>query len=168
MSNPRKSISTASDSTGEPEQLDLFGRRPMESVQSTKANLSHSLCDQIARATCASYSQLSDQFSKRLRNTLVHTCGETHISSFTSTCHEYLSGAATALNPLPLSTPLTFITSDRLALSSDWQIVQMDIDHVWRTLKESVDRTSAESNSDERSEQEEQRRSVESERTTAG
>jgi hypothetical protein len=87
-------------------------------------------------------------------------------ATFNSTV-EFIQGAATALNPLPPSTVhIGTLSSDRIALSSDWQVVQRDIDQVWQALSSA--QALVESASHERSQQQERQRSTEVERTDAG
>jgi hypothetical protein len=103
--------------------------------------------------------QPTRNLANRARNLLVHHCGEK--CPKVNPLFEYMFGAATALNPLPLSTPLTFLPSDRAALACDSRAVQRDIDQVWRAM--SLARTLAESISNERTERQERQRQTKSE-----
>ena len=48
-----------------------------------------------------------------------------------SSFHDYVAGAALALNPLPHVTVGTFATSDAAALHSDWVTTRTDLQNVW-------------------------------------
>jgi hypothetical protein len=52
--------------------------------------------------------------------------------------HDYLAGAALAINPLP-PTISTFYKSDVEALHSDWMSVWSDLDAVWTTRRRLYD-----------------------------
>jgi hypothetical protein len=140
----------------EPEQLELFQR-----YGPLGAALCHPVCNQIGEISCHTYAASpTTDLIDRVRNLLVHSCGTEQISGIASVLHEYMRGAALALNPLPLERPQTFLDSDRAALSSDWQVVQNDIDQVWHGI--ALARALAE-NTNERSEQQKRRQQPEAE-----
>jgi hypothetical protein len=144
----------------EPEQLDLFAH-----VLPTPTHVSHPVCHQISNAACHAYFQSpTNELINRVRNLLVHHCGEVRLSEASSAWRDYLYGASTALNPLPLSTTQTFLLSDRIALALDWQTVQSDVDQIWRAI--SIARNLAESGSNEQRGQ--QKREQDAERASVG
>jgi hypothetical protein len=148
--------------SSEPEQLELFQHHH----GSLGIALCRPVCNQIGNVACHTYAASpTDDFINRVRDLLVHSCGTEHLSKVASACHEYLTGAALALNPLPLSMPQTFLQSDRTALSSDWRVVQNDVEQVWHAIL--LARAFAESVSNERPEQQERRQQSEIERAEA-
>jgi hypothetical protein len=156
MAASKKSDLSSSHRIGEPEQPEIFGR-----LNPAEASVCRPVCENIASVVCHAYVQSPTRdLVNRMRKLLVHRCGEKHPKE--NPLFEYVFGAATALNPLPLSTPPTFLPSDRIALAFDSQAVRMDIDQVWRAI--SLARTLAESTSDERTEQQERQRQTEPER----
>ena len=144
----------------EPEQLDLFA--PIFPTAVCRP-----VCHQIGNAVCHAYLQApTNELIDSVRNLLMHRCGEVGLSEASSAWHDYLYGAATALNPLPLSTAQTFLPSDRITLAHDWQTVQSDIDQVWRAVL--MARDLVESGSDEQRGQQKREQDTEAERASAG
>jgi hypothetical protein len=156
MAASMKSDLSSSHRIGEPEQGEIFGR-----LKAAEASVCRPVCENIATTACHTYVQSpSRSLVNSVRNLLVHRCGEKHPK--VNPLFEHVFGAATALNPLPLSTPPTFLPSDRIALAFDSKAVRMDLDQVWRAI--SLARTLAESTSDERTEEQERQRQTEPER----
>jgi hypothetical protein len=148
----------------EPEQLELFS-------WSAPTIACRQICEEIADLACRSYHVRTDNWAS-LSNAIVHNCSGASSGGFFSTSSagsyisEYINGAATALNPLPPSTVhIGTWHSDRAALSSDWQIVQQDMDQVWHTITSARDLI--ESAAHERSKQQERQRNTKVERTDA-
>jgi len=146
----------------EPQQLDLFEGSFSARNPSPGPYLCHSVCDQLAGTASRAY-RLSAAQNKQLCELIVHHCSADVPS--TSAWAEYLVGAATALNPLPVSLHSTFWRTDRAALASDWQHVQVDMTRVWQAI--TAARNIAERLSHERSEQQDRRRDTQVEQADA-
>jgi len=141
MSSPQKSPPNSLKMLIEPEQLELFSGSSSIPVHTT-------LCGNIAEVACHVYGVSA---LGTVHDALVHQCsaGLPTGQSFVQVVGEYLTGAATALNPLPPSTVLFGNwRSDQNALSSDWQAVQRDMSQVWRAISSA--QTLVESICDER------------------
>jgi hypothetical protein len=157
----------------EPEQLELF-RWSQPTAVCTQ------VCEQIADVACRFHDVTGDDWAS-LHKAIVNGCSagfssgsfpaQTAVnytgSYLAGVIGDYINGAATALNAFPSSTAHHgTLHSDRLALSSDWQVVQKDIDQIWKAI--SAAQTIVESASNERSKQQRWRRSAEeTDRTSA-
>jgi hypothetical protein len=110
----------------EQEQLELFTSSPTA--------IGDQLCREIVDVVCRTYHVST---APSLRNAVYHQCSVefssvTHVST---TISEYITGMATALNPFPASTvQVGSWRMDQNALSSDWQVVQRDLNQVWRAI----------------------------------
>jgi hypothetical protein len=155
MTVSKSSDPSSSRRFGNPEPLEQFGTQ-----KAAEAPVCDPVYENIASVACHAYVQSPTRdLLQRVRSLLVYRCGERDPK--VNAAFEYLNGAATALNPLPLSTPLTFLPSDRMALASDARAVRRDLGQVWYAF--SLARTLAESISNERTKRQERQRQTESE-----
>jgi hypothetical protein len=113
----------------EPEQLDLFGWRPIPESASGNT-LSATVCHQIATVACTLYG-LGAEHNSHVRNLIVHRCST---EPFSSVWHDYLTGFASTMSFSPTPMQETFWRSDRAALASDWTCVQSDLNQVWSAI----------------------------------
>lgn len=138
----------------EPEQLTFdWGGREGESLHHS-CTLSTMVCDHIATVAHHCYGLTSDP--GYLRQLIFHHCST---DSTQSHWYDYVAGIASTMSFYPTSSEQTFVRSDRIALASDWERVQSDLNQVWHAI------TTAERSCNERSGQQRQR---ERETTAAG
>ena len=143
----------------EPEQLELFnGLSPTP--------FGGQLCRNIVDVVCRTY-QVST--TESLRTAVYLQCSTECSSSeanFSTIIGEYITGAATSLNPFPASTvQMGSWRSDQNALSSDWQVVQRDLNQVWHAVTSA--QTLVESACHERYRQQKRQADTDAERSDA-
>jgi hypothetical protein len=175
MLTSRKSSDKPLKSREEPQQLELFGSAPRPESAAAVDPVCPAVCDKIAAEMCQFY-KLDADHSAALEQ---YVCAmdasrvvlesaqaalkpsaelRTALESFqralqpSTALSDYVKGIASTMNFFPVPTEQTFVRSDLIAMASDWNKVQSDLNRIWGAI------TAAERFCHDRSGQQQKRR----------
>jgi hypothetical protein len=135
----------------EPKQLEFAWPNHGEPQQSHGGCvLSTMVCDHIANASRLCHS-LDASHHGTLKSYILDQCSFSFPAASWNRWHDYLQGVASTMSFMPTPPEETFVRSDRVAMASDWMVVQRDLNHVWQAI------TCAERHCHERSKEQSER-----------